>query len=97
MGVTADQVDRLYLAGGFANAIDIPNAIAIGLLPPVRPERVLRVGNASLRGAEMLLLSKRLRAELETLVARIEHRELETEPDFFDLFVDGCQFDPMAA
>jgi uncharacterized 2Fe-2S/4Fe-4S cluster protein (DUF4445 family) len=97
LGVTASQVDRLYLAGGFANAIDVENAIRIGLLPPVRPDRVIRVGNASLRGAEMLLLSKGRRAALETLVGRIEHRELETEPDFFDLFVDGCQFDPMVA
>ena len=27
----------------------------------------------------------------------IEHIELETTPDFFDLFVDGCQFKPMPA
>lgn len=97
LGARAEDVDRLYLAGGFANAIDVDNAIRIGLLPPVRPERVIRVGNAALRGAEMLLLSRRRRAELESLVSRIEHRELETEPDFFDLFVDGCQFAPMAA
>ena len=97
LGVTADQVDRVYLAGGFANAIDVENAIRIGLLAPVRPERVVRVGNAALRGAEVLLLSRRRRAELERLVQTIRHVELETEPDFFDLFVDGCQFDPIAA
>ncbi len=97
LGVTADEVDRLYLAGGFANAIDIENAIRIGLLPPVRPERVIRVGNAALRGAEVLLLSGSRRAALERRVREVRHMELETEPDFFDLFVDGCHFDPMAA
>ena len=33
---------------------------------------------------------------LDALVGRIEHVELETEPDFFDLFVDGCRFEPIA-
>ncbi len=97
MGVTADQVDRVYLAGGFANAIDIPNAIAIGLLAPVPAERVVRVGNAALQGAAALLLSTSRREALDRLVRRIEHVELETEHDFFELFVDGCRFVPLTA
>jgi len=28
-------------------------------------------------------------------VRRIEHVELETDPDFFDHFVMGCQFRPL--
>ena len=96
LGIAAEQVDRVYLAGGFANAIDIENAIAIGFLAQVRPERVQRVGNSALRGASMLLLSRSRRAALTGMIGRIEHVELETEPDFFDLFVDGCQFMPIA-
>ena len=34
-----EYVDRAFLAGGFANAIDIPNAIAIGFIAPVPIER----------------------------------------------------------
>ena len=36
-------------------------------------------------------------SELSELVGRIEHVELEQEPDFFELFVDGCQFTPIPA
>jgi uncharacterized 2Fe-2S/4Fe-4S cluster protein (DUF4445 family) len=97
LGVTADQVDRVYLAGGFANAIDVVNAIEIGLLAPVPAERVVRVGNAALHGAAGLLLSKSRREILDSLIGRIEHVELETEEDFFELFVDGCRFVPIAA
>lgn len=97
LGVTADQVDRVYLAGGFANAVNVVNAIEIGLLAPVPVERVERVGNAALHGAAALLLSATRRDALEALVARIEHVELEVETDFFDLFVDGCRFMPLAA
>ena len=97
LGVSAEQVDRVYLAGGFANAINVPNAIAIGLLAPVPVERVERVGNAALRGAAALLLSTSRRDALDALVRRIEHVELETELHFFELFVDGCRFVPLAA
>ncbi len=97
LGVTADQVDRVYLAGGFANAVNVANAIEIGLLAPVPIERVERVGNAALDGAAALLLSASRRDALQALVGRIEHVELETEADFFELFVDGCRFLPLAA
>lgn len=97
LGVTADQVDKVYLAGGFANAVNIANAIDIGFLAPVPVERVERVGNAALHGAAALLLSASRRDVLDTLVGRIEHVELETEEDFFELFVDGCRFVPLAA
>jgi uncharacterized 2Fe-2S/4Fe-4S cluster protein (DUF4445 family) len=96
LGVTADQVDHVYLAGGFANAVNVTNAIDIGLLAPVPVERVERVGNAAVRGAAALLLSAGRRVTLDALVGRIEHVELEMEPDFFELFVDGCRFVPLA-
>jgi uncharacterized 2Fe-2S/4Fe-4S cluster protein (DUF4445 family) len=92
LGIGPGQVDRLFLAGAFANALDVGNAQAIGLLAAVPPERVVRVGNASVRGAKALLLSGRRRRALESMLARVEHAELESEPDFFDLFVEGCRF-----
>ena len=96
LGLEASDLARLDLAGGFASSLDVPNAIAIGFLPPVPPERVVRHGNASVRGAKALLLSRAARSRLQERVARIEHVELEAQPDFFELFVDGCRFEPLA-
>ena len=42
-----------------------------------------------------MLLSRNRREAIESLIKRIEHVELETMPDFFEVFVDGCQFKPM--
>ena len=97
MGLEAADLARLDLVGGFASSLDVRNAIAIGFLPAVPPERVVRHGNASVRGAKALLLSRGSRARLADRVAQIEHVELEAEPDFFDLFVDGCRFEPLPA
>ena len=95
LGLAPSDLDRLYLAGGFANALDAERAVAIGLLVPAPRDRIVPVGNASIAGARALLLSRRRRAELEALVQRIEHVELEAEPDFLDLFTDGCLFEPI--
>ena len=97
LGLEPSDLDRVYLAGGFANALDSERAIAIGLLVPAPLDRIVRAGNASVAGARALLLSRRLRAELEAIVRRIEHIELEAEPDFFELFTDGCLFEPIAS
>ena len=94
-GIDPADVAALYLAGGFANYIDITNAVAIGFVAPVPEERITKVGNAALQGAREVLLNRRRRAELEEVVKGIEHMELETIPEFFDAFVDGCMFQPM--
>jgi uncharacterized 2Fe-2S/4Fe-4S cluster protein (DUF4445 family) len=66
----------------------------IGLVPNLPASRIVQVGNASIEGASIALLSMAKRRELESLVKRVEHCRLETHPDFFDFFVEGCQFKP---
>lgn len=96
-GITPDEISRVYLAGAFANYINVGNAIEIGFLAPVAEDRVVKVGNASLAGARQMLVSRRKRQSIEDLAKRVEHVELETTPDFFEIFVEGCQFKPMRA
>ena len=96
-GVPLGGISKLYLAGGFANYVDVANAIRIGFIADVPQERVSKVGNAALEGATIMLRSTRMRRVIENLVGQIEHVDLETTPDFFDIFVDGCMFDPMDA
>ncbi len=94
-GLPLDEISRLYLAGGFANYLNVANAKEIGFIANVPSHRVAQIGNAALEGATIMLLSYELRRRVESLVQRIEHIELETTPDFFDIFVDGCMFKSM--
>ena len=95
LGVGPEDIDTLYLAGGFANYVNVRNAVEIGFLAPVEEERVVKTGNAAVQGAREVLVSRKKRAAVEALVKEIEHVELETTPDFFEVFVEGCQFKPM--
>ena len=94
-GIEPAKLDRLYLAGGFATYVNSDNAIEIGMLAPVPVDRIEKVGNAAVEGARIALLSEAERERIDALAQRIEHVELELEPDFFELFVDGCRFEPM--
>ena len=96
-GVDVESVSKLYLAGGFANYLNINNALAIGFIANVPLERIFKIGNASLEGATLMLLSAEMRRRIERLSTTIEHVELETTPDFFDIFVEGCMFKPMGS
>jgi len=94
-GLPIDQFEKLYLAGGFANYVDESNAIDIGFIANMPLDKVEKVGNASLEGAVIMLLSTIKREEIEKLTSTVEHVELETAPDFFEFFVEGCMFKPM--
>ncbi len=95
-GLPVNSISKLYLAGGFANYVDVDNALAVGFIANVPSDRIHKVGNAALEGATIMLVSSRLRRRMEEMASTVEHIELETTPDFFDIFVEGCMFKPMA-
>jgi len=94
-GISIAQVETFYLAGAFANKINLANARQIGLIPPIADDRVIRIGNASIEGAKAALLSRTCRDRIESLVRTVCHVELEQEPDFFELYVEMGHFKPM--
>ncbi len=94
-GLDFSQLDVFYLAGGFGRHLGLESSKRIGLIPHLPAEKIVQVGNASVEGACIALLSRTKRAELEALVKRVQHCRLETHPGFFDYFVEGCQFAPV--
>lgn len=86
VGKSFDDVERLYIAGGFGNYINVPNAQAIGLLPDVPKEKFEFLGNASLGGAELCLLSEDRRAEARSIYDRMTYLDLSSSSAFFDQY-----------
>jgi uncharacterized 2Fe-2S/4Fe-4S cluster protein (DUF4445 family) len=95
LGRAFEDLRVFYLAGGFARHINLDAARRIGLIPDLPDAKLVKIGNASIEGAAIALRSVAKRRELEELVKRIEHVELETDPSFFGYFVEGCQFMPV--
>jgi uncharacterized 2Fe-2S/4Fe-4S cluster protein (DUF4445 family) len=95
LGIESPDVELFHLAGGFGRHLDVDAARRIGLIPDLPDAKVRQSGNAAIEGATAVLQSVSLRRELEVAVRSIEHLELETDPGFFDHFVDGCQYRPV--
>ncbi|MCC5831368.1 MAG: DUF4445 domain-containing protein [Phycisphaeraceae bacterium] len=86
--ITASDVDRLYLAGGFGMHLNVDHAIACGLLPGFRADQVEVIGNGSLAAAYVTLLDCALLDELAAIAGRIETVELNLDPGFEECFID---------
>jgi uncharacterized 2Fe-2S/4Fe-4S cluster protein (DUF4445 family) len=89
-GIGFDDLEIFYLAGGFGRHLDIASSKRIGLLPNIDDAKILQVGNAAIEGACIALLSKTKRMELESLVKRVIHCRLETDPAFLIILSKGA-------
>jgi uncharacterized 2Fe-2S/4Fe-4S cluster protein (DUF4445 family) len=87
-GIQATEISNVYLAGGFGMHLNVPNAIAIGLLPEFRPEQVRVVGNTSLAGALLTVIDRSTLDEMETIRSRVDVIELNLAEDFEDRYIE---------
>jgi len=85
--LTPADLDSIRLAGGFGNYIRPGNAMRIGLLPHLPLDRIRFIGNASLTGAKLALLSRNEQQRAQALQAQTRHVELAAEPAFPDCFM----------
>jgi uncharacterized 2Fe-2S/4Fe-4S cluster protein (DUF4445 family) len=53
-----EAIDKILIAGGFGNYLNVPDSVRIGLLPELPPEKYEFIGNSSLKGAQLALLSQ---------------------------------------
>jgi uncharacterized 2Fe-2S/4Fe-4S cluster protein (DUF4445 family) len=83
------DLDRVFVAGGFGNYIDVHNAITIGLLPDIPRDRFSFIGNASLGGARLALMSQSKRDEALEVHRSMTYLELTTNASFFDRFTSA--------
>jgi uncharacterized 2Fe-2S/4Fe-4S cluster protein (DUF4445 family) len=92
LGVTADDVQQVLLAGSFGAYLSPASAVRIGLVPRLALPRIVSAGNVAGEGAKIAALSHRERAEAHSIVREVEYVELSGRADFNDLFVDQLAF-----
>jgi uncharacterized 2Fe-2S/4Fe-4S cluster protein (DUF4445 family) len=85
-GIRQEDLVRVVVAGAFGTYIDAQQAVAIGMLPAIPPERFDQVGNVAGTGARMALVSLAERERAACIAARVEYVELTVHPTFSDLF-----------
>jgi uncharacterized 2Fe-2S/4Fe-4S cluster protein (DUF4445 family) len=89
-GLAFDDIELIVVAGAFGSYIDLENAIAIGMFPPLPLERFKQVGNAAGMGAKLALISSAVREQARELCGRVDYIELARYPKFPRLYARNC-------
>ena len=87
VGLSFGDLEQIFVAGAFGNYLNLEKAILIGLLPDVPLKKIRFIGNSSVTGARMALLSKHAYDRACTLARQMTYFELSVSPEFMDEFV----------
>lgn len=90
--VTDDEIEKVYLAGGFGNYLNVDSAVTIGLIPKVLRDKIVSVGNASVAGAILCLVNSEKLNDCVEITQKIEYFDLSTFVDFQDIFIKNLSF-----
>ena len=91
-GVEMDEVQKVYLAGGFGSHLNLTNAARIGLLPQAFVQRTQVIGNAALDGTAMTLLQGQSQQEMRRIASCAKHVDLGGNALFNEQYVENMFF-----
>lgn len=86
VGLTMADVDQVLIGGAFGQYINVSSAVRIGLLPDKPFESFQFLGNTSLRGAYLALVSRDMRRRVTEVGQMMTYLELSADNTFFDEF-----------
>jgi uncharacterized 2Fe-2S/4Fe-4S cluster protein (DUF4445 family) len=88
-GFSFDDVQKVFIAGGFGKFLDIEKAVILGMLPELPREKFEYMGNTSIKGAYLCTLSKKLSREAEEISGKMTYMELSVSSSFMDEYVSA--------
>ncbi len=91
-GLEAENLDEVLVAGQFGSHLREEDLTGTGILPACLQNRIQYVGNTSLTGAVMTLLSKKARTDMEELANDIQYTELGETKDYQYLLAECMEF-----
>lgn len=91
-GISYEEIDQVYLAGGFGFKMDREAAVTVGLFPEELKDKITAVGNSSLAGAVRALRDPGWLTEVEGLVRASAEVELSNDADFNELYMTHMMF-----
>ncbi len=93
IGMDFSSISRMIITGGFGQFLDIEKAITIGLLPDIEREKFKYMGNSSIAGAYMALLSNTYRQQAIAISNSMTYLDFSSNTAFMEEFT-RAQFLP---
>ena len=92
-GIQKEDVEKVYIAGGFGFKLDCEKAIQIGMIPECFADKIEAVGNSSLGGAVKLLRAEDGQARVTAIGKDSKEINLSADKDFNQLYMDAMFFE----
>ncbi len=93
VGIDFTELSAVYIAGGFGRYLDLEKAKVIGLIPDLPREKFRYIGNSSLVGSYIVLVSREFRERQMEIARRMTYLDLSTDPAYMDQYT-GALFLP---
>ena len=91
LSLEPQDIDRVIVAGQFGKHLEPESLTGAGLIPAVLRDRISYVGNSSMAGAQMCLLSMDERKRAEHIAQNIEYIELSVSDGYEKRFTRCLQ------
>jgi len=95
-GLKPEDIQNVYIAGGFGFFVNKRNAVATGIFPKEFLDRLTVSGNLSLQGAEGSLVSEDFMKRCRQIISRCSVIDLSLDPAFMDEFAENMLFEPFS-
>lgn len=83
------DLKKIYIAGGLGKHLNIKNAVVIGMLPDIDVTKYFFMGNTSVTGAYLSLLSEDKYSQSSKIAEHITYIELSVNMKFMERYVAG--------
>ena len=83
------DLKKIYVAGGLGKHLNIKNAVVIGMLPDIDVTKYFFMGNTSVTGAYLSLLSEDKYRQSSKIAEHITYIELSVNMKFMERYVAG--------
>jgi len=90
VGLELKDIERILIGGAFGNYINIEKAIQIGMMPDIPRKQFHFLGNTSLLGTSLALLSHQDREDISRTAHQMTYIELSADNTFYEQFTAAC-------
>lgn len=87
-----DDIDEVFLAGGFGYHIELEKAVSIGMIPEELSDKITAAGNTSLKGALKALFSEENGQKMTVMAEQAVEISLASDLDFQDFYMEHMMF-----
>ncbi|SHE42100.1 Uncharacterized 2Fe-2 and 4Fe-4S clusters-containing protein, contains DUF4445 domain [Tissierella praeacuta DSM 18095] len=92
IGLTIEEIPKVYIAGAFGYHVNPDNIKVIGLIPKGFSGEISFLGNTSLEGSRLVLINRECLENVYRIKEDMEVLELSLRKNFQDIFVSQLNF-----